>query len=368
MDIIKYLSQCNMNDEELLNKLYYKDLILSGSTELYKKAKQAHPKITMKFVKEWLSNQQSAQMNDKPVQKKEFKPIYSEAPYAFQMDLTFFPRYKKKNDDYYVLFTAININTRFGYAYAMKDKEMSSIIKVIKEMEKKTVINVLQCDLGTEFNNYEFKQFCSDNNIILDLFKSDGHRLGIINRFHRTIKDKLVKYFDSFDTVKWVDIIDKIIYNYNHSVNRGIGYKPAEVNDFIENEIRQKKKEEGQNIRDVEPEFKVGQYIRTLNEKNQFEDKMKSKYSDEVYEITKVKNNSIIIKDGKGILYKIKNDEVKVVNKPTNNIILTEKTKTNNKHKQDKILNKEDQKPENIIREKRVRKDVDYKQLNSGKK
>ena len=32
----------------------------------------------MKIVKEWLSNQQSSQMNNKPVKKNEFKPIYAE--------------------------------------------------------------------------------------------------------------------------------------------------------------------------------------------------------------------------------------------------------------------------------------------------
>ena len=56
-----------MNDNELLNKLYYKDLIMTGSNELYKKAKETHPKITLKFVKEWLSNQQSTQMNNNHV-------------------------------------------------------------------------------------------------------------------------------------------------------------------------------------------------------------------------------------------------------------------------------------------------------------
>ena len=102
-----------MNDEELLNKLYYKDLVVGGSQKLYDKAKQAHPKITLKIVKEWLSKQQSAQLNNKPIIKKDFKAIYSEAPYAFQIDLTFFPRYKNQNEGNYVLFTAININTRF---------------------------------------------------------------------------------------------------------------------------------------------------------------------------------------------------------------------------------------------------------------
>ena len=355
-----------MNDEELLNKLYYKDLILSGVNELYKAAKQAHPKIKINFVKEWLSNQQSAQMNNKAVKKKEFKPIYAEQPYSFQMDLTFFPRYKKPNDGYYVLFTAININTRFGYAYAMKDKEMSSIIKVIKEMEKKTVINVLECDLGKEFNNNKFIKFCNENEIILDFIKADGHKLGIINRWHRTIKEKLTKYFDSFDTTRWIDIIDKIVYNYNHTFNRGIGYKPVEVNDFLENEIRQRKKEEGENIRETETNFKIGQHVRVLNEEGQFNDKMKSKYSNEIYEITKVKNNIIYIKDDKDNLYKIKKDEVKIVNKPINNVKLINKVKVAKDAKQERILKRESIQEENIVRAKRGNYNIDYVKMNNA--
>jgi hypothetical protein len=52
-------------------------------------------------------------MNDDKIVKKEFLPIYSDAPYAFQIDLTFLPRYKKQNNNNSVLFTAININSRY---------------------------------------------------------------------------------------------------------------------------------------------------------------------------------------------------------------------------------------------------------------
>ena len=151
-----------MNDNELLNKLYYKDLIMTGSNELYKKAKEVHPKITMKIVKEWLSNQQSSQMNNKPVKKNKFKPIYAEQPYSFQIDLTFSPRYKNQNSEYYILLIAININTRFGYVYYSKDKEMTTILKFTKDMEKKTKINVIKADKGCKFNNSEFKTFCEE--------------------------------------------------------------------------------------------------------------------------------------------------------------------------------------------------------------
>jgi hypothetical protein len=340
-----------MNDEELLHKLYYKELILGGVQVLYKAAKQRHPKITIKIVQEWLDKQQAAQLNNKPIIKKDFKPIYSELPYAFQIDLTFFPRYKKQNEGNYVLFTAINVNTRFGFAYWAKDKESETIINFIKDLEKKTEINVLQGDLGNEFNNYELKKYCDDNNIILDLFKSDSHKMGIINRWHRTIKEKLSAYFDAFDTVKWIDIIDKIVYNYNHTVNRGIGYKPVDVNDFIENKIRQEKKAEGDKVE--YEDFKLGQYVRVLNERGTYDDKMKSKYSDKVYEITKVKNNSVYFKDDDGNEYQARKNEIKTVIKPDNPVKLTAKKQATVDTKQAKTLKKEEVKQEDLRQSKR---------------
>ena len=80
------------------------------------------------------------------------------------------------------------------------------------------------------------KKFCEDNNITLDLFKCYDHKLGIINRWHRTIKEQLAAYFDSVDTVKLIDIINKIVNNYNNTKHRGIyGFKPIDVNDYYEN-------------------------------------------------------------------------------------------------------------------------------------
>ena len=68
----------------------------------------------------------------------------------------------------------------------------------------------------------------------LFFIKNHGHKLRIINRFHSTLKEKLTQYFTDNDTVKWIDAINDIIYNYNHSVNRDIGIEPYKVNNFID--------------------------------------------------------------------------------------------------------------------------------------
>ena len=66
-----------------------------------------------------------------------------------------FPRFKKQNSGFYVLYTAININTRFAYAYFSKDKESKTILDMLKKQEEKTIINSITCDEGTEFKNHD---------------------------------------------------------------------------------------------------------------------------------------------------------------------------------------------------------------------
>ena len=52
----------------------------------------------------------------------------------------------------------------------------------------------------------------------------------IVERFNRTLKTSMWKYFYSKGTYTWVDILDDLTDNYNHSKHRTIMMKPADVN------------------------------------------------------------------------------------------------------------------------------------------
>ena len=77
-----------MSHEQLLNKLYYEDLNFIGVNPLYQLAKKHDKTITKEFVSNWLKSQSTQQQTTKMVKKKEYKPIYSENYYAYQIDLT----------------------------------------------------------------------------------------------------------------------------------------------------------------------------------------------------------------------------------------------------------------------------------------
>ena len=353
-----------MNNEQLLNDLYYKQMNFDGANNLYIKAKKFKKDITLNDVKQWLSKQATHQETNKTVKKKVYLPIYSDTPFSFQIDLTFFPRYAKQNNNNTVLFTAININTRYAYAYYSKTKDMNTILDIMKLFKEKAIeINTITTDEGTEFTNKKFINYCNEQDIEIYFVKGDSHKLGIINRFHRTLKDKLLKYFTANDTVKWIDIIDKIIYNYNHTVNSGIGIEPYKVNTFIETEIIAEKKQQTDKINEKLLDINIGDKCRLKKKDVLFDDKMTTKYSKTIYTVQKVFKNyvDIIYGDANKLVKKsdimIIKDSVEHIIPDTEQIAVKKEVKHKNKTLKAGV-DKDD-----IITEPRVRKPKIIKDL-----
>lgn len=347
-----------MKNDELLHKLYYELKNYDGINSLYRKAKEFHPTLKIVDVKDWLNSQSSYQQTKPEFGKRNYLPIYSETPYSFQIDLTFFPKYTKQNKGYDVLFTAININTRFAYAYIGKDKSMTTIKGFIHDMEKKTNINSITCDKGKEFNNREFIKFCQDNNISLYFVKGDSHKMGIVNRFHRTIKDKLTKHFIASNTVNWVDSIDDIINNYNNDVNRGIGVSPKSVNNGIENIIINSKRDQTEKVKGKsKTSYDIDDTVLVKRNKKLFEDKQLSKYIGEHFKVINVFNNAIDVKGKDGNILRVKKSDVQKIKQngevlPTENAII----KANDESKQSNRLIREGVSSHNILNSTRIRK------------
>ena len=51
----------------------------------------------------------------------------------------------------------------------------------------------------------------------------------MVERFNRTLKDRMYKYFTANNTKKWIDVLPKLVANYNNTVHRSIKMKPNVV-------------------------------------------------------------------------------------------------------------------------------------------
>ncbi len=313
----------NQNDKQIkykhihdiLYKLYFTDKNFDGIDQLLRKAKVIDKSIKRSDVKLFLESTKAYQMTYTTIKEKTYPPIYSERPYAFQIDLSFIPQYKEQNKGIYVLFTAININTRYSYASYATNKEKSTVLKLFQHFQKQVPeINMIMGDLGSEFTNTEFLTYLDKQNISYHFFKSDSHKLGIINRFHRTLKEKILKYMIANETTVWYDILDTIINNYNHTYHRGIKMQPAQMNNYLEQLYMMQKRNQTNEYHDSQPELKINDIIRVKNDRNIITTRMEPIYGYETYQITKINKNTVKCIDPDEKEYTFKKDKLIVVN------------------------------------------------------
>ena len=59
-----------------------------------------------------------------------------------------------------------------------------------------------------------------------------------MERFNRTLKSRLERYFTENKTTTWINVLEDFTRNINNSVNRSIGMEPGKVTDKNAHQIR----------------------------------------------------------------------------------------------------------------------------------
>lgn len=330
--------------KKLLSKLYYDpEEGFISQNKLYKKAKLINPKITHKDVKEFFKNNEVVQIHTIKKKTKEKLPIIGVIGH-FQADLTFLTNFKRQNNGYHILLTAIEVNSRKGYAIPLKKKTQSAILEAIKELVKQANnIKVLQTDNGNEFTNKAVSSFLKKQSIKQEFCQSEDKAcLGKGERFNKTIKGMLNKYMTANNTTKWIDVLPKIVKNYNNTEHDTIKKAPIKVSlddekiilgDAIDKIVNSSKSN-----------IEVGDKVRLPLKRNMFSKEGK-RFSSEVYIVSKINKKTLLV-ENKTERYKI--DDVLKISQNSKSINQTNIKNANKKARIDRRLNKENVKEKNI--------------------
>jgi hypothetical protein len=160
----------------------------------------------------------------------------------------------------------MDIYSRYAFVFPLKDKKGSTIIKCFKEL--KNYGRNLWIDKGGEFLNNEFKKFCKDNNI--NIYHTYGDSKAVyIERFNRTLKQRINNYFIENNTNKYIDVLDNIVEEYNNTKHSTTKQTPYDV--YYNNEEPAVTYFTGGSEK---PKSKVGDYVRIRGIKGTFEKDM----------------------------------------------------------------------------------------------
>jgi hypothetical protein len=138
---------------QLLNKLFNDPKTgFVGADKLLRRAKEQNPKVTMKQVKEFLAQNPINQVFQKPKDLKSTPKIHGKVGH-YQADLTFLTRYQRQNSNYHILLVVINVNTKYAYVAAFKDKTQETVLGAFERIRLQAIkdgrpLKVLQTDNG----------------------------------------------------------------------------------------------------------------------------------------------------------------------------------------------------------------------------
>lgn len=284
---------------KILTDLYYDPK--QGLTH----AKKLHDKVkdtmTLKTVREFINKQSLGQLYSQS-NKKSFYPITA-PPHSYQADLFFMPD-KRINNGHNAALTLIEITTRQGFCYPMKGKHTREVMKAFKLFFNSVdTVHNLTTDKGSEFRSHQFKalmQLHDVKHVMAD--EADHSKMGMIERFNRTVKALISKYRSAYKTKKYVDALPDLIHNYNNSVHSSTGHEPSQTTPVQAALIRSKARDVTRRL-DKLKNINVGDRVRVRRPRGIFEKEGK-RWSDEVFIVEKDHVKSFEINDDTGMRHK----------------------------------------------------------------
>ena len=225
--------------EETLKRIYYdpkNPAAFSSVAKLVKASGYSESK-----VKKWLQAQPTYTLH-RQVKKKypTRKYIVHEIDEQWQADLADVSLIAKENEGYRFLLTVIDIFSRYAWVRPLKSKKGEEVANAFKNIFLEGRIpKRVQTDQGKEFENRHVLSLFNEYNIELFSVKS-AYKAAIVERFNRTLKNKMWRYFTMSTKQKWTNVIQDIVYSYNHSVHRTLGCKPVDVTAATSSDIREK--------------------------------------------------------------------------------------------------------------------------------
>ena len=178
-------------------------------------------------------------------------------------------QFSKWNKGYRYLLMVLDVFSKYGWIVPLKDKKGETITEAFKLIFKEgRKPQYLWVDKGKEFYNKHLKELLDKNEITLYSTKKE-EKSSVCARWNRTIKGKMWKQFTVQGNTQYLDILPKILKQYNNTKHSSIKMTPIEAS--------QKKNEEivyfnlyGDTKPSSKPKFKIGDMVRISKYKKRF--------------------------------------------------------------------------------------------------
>lgn len=207
-------------------------------------------------------------------------------------DLVDMIEFSDVNNEFNYMLNIVDVFSKYAWIIPLKTKGSKEVVEAFEPLFKEFKPLHIWVDNGKEFYNKEMTKLIKKYNVNRYSTYSE-HKSAVVERFNRTIKNIVWRHFLTNQTRNWVDVIDKIVNDYNNRKHSTIKMKPIEA---LRNEEKVREIYSKKDIQSFhnEPVFKVGDFVRISRVKGVFEKGYNPNWSSEVYVIKKVNDTDPI--------------------------------------------------------------------------
>ena len=211
-------------------------------------------------------------------------------------DLVEMQKFSKFNKGYRYLLMVLDVFSKYGWIVPLKDKKGETVATAFKKIfSEGRKPRYLWVDKGKEYYNKSVKELLEGEGI--EMYSTENEeKSSVCERWNRTIKTKMWKQFTVQNSTEYLDMLPRLVEEYNNMKHRSIGMTPVEAS--------KKKNESAVFLKlygDVKagfsgkPKFKVGGWVRISKYKRKVFDKgYTPNWTEEIFVVDEIQHTDPI--------------------------------------------------------------------------
>jgi len=201
----------------------------------------------------------------------------------YQIDLADLSSLSTFNGGMRYLLTCIDVFSKRAWAIPVRTKSGRDVAEAFEKILEERKCNMVQSDKGTEFLNSTFQAMLKRHGIRFYTSENEDLKAAVVERFNRTLKTKMFRYFTYKNTRRYVDALPDLLHSYNNTYHRSIGMAPSEVNADNEDVVRAR-------LYPLKPKsykwkYDVGDRVRVTMQRQPFRKGYLGQWTEEIFEI-----------------------------------------------------------------------------------
>ena len=243
-------------------------------------------RVPWKTVEEWLSEQDAYTLY-KPARRHfgRRRVVVGGPHQQWQADLVDLSNLKTDKDGMTFLLTVIDVFMKMAWCVPLKNKSMASLVTALKSTFTEGWPKTLQTDQGLEFLNRSVQVLLKKYGIHDFSTHIAETKASIVERFNRTLKTRMWRYFTKHQTWRYIDVLRDFVQSYNNTHHRSIVMTPSQVS--AKNQEKAWQRLYGHDGKGV-PKFRMSDRVRISKFKRLFEKGYMANWIEEMFTIHEV--------------------------------------------------------------------------------